>query len=153
MAKVAILRQLTTSETLDTLAHWKSHVRNYLKSNENYRVFFLRATVWDATKPNYGFIGEEAEEKADNLESVLDTIVSFMPGPFLTHDITNKSTSMEGVFKIIWDHYDATPSPATFMDFDKIFLQKEERFIDFYKRLMYQPIQLGYLTKIKICLQ
>ena len=115
MAKVPTPRQLTAHETLDTLAHWKSHVRNYIKQTDDYKFVFLRSTTWDASIVNYGFTGDEAEHKADCVESVLDTLVGFMPGPFLTADITLNSKCMEDVFKVIWDHYEADPSPLTFL--------------------------------------
>ena len=136
-AKVPYPRQLATTESLDTLTHWKAHVRNYFRRDENLKEFFARATAWDATRDNYGFVGEDAATKADYLEGLLDPIAGFMPGPYLTVRITKQTTSMQGVFDIIWEHYDVQPTAATFLDLADMTLSKEERYIDLYYRMLY----------------
>ena len=92
-AKVPYPRQLVANETLDTLTHQKSHVRNYFRRDENLQVFFARTTKWDQTKANYGLTGADAATKADFLESVLDTIAGFMLGTYLTAD--NKANKVD----------------------------------------------------------
>ena len=116
-AKVPYPRQLVANETLDTLTHWRSHVRNYFRRDEKLKVFFARGTTWSQTLDNYGFQGEDRTEKADSLEGLLDTIAGFMPGPYLTARITKQTTSMGSVFDVIWEHYDVSPNPSTFLDF------------------------------------
>ena len=140
-AKVPYPRQLTSNETLDTLTHWKSHVRNYFRRDDNMKVFFARAAKWDCSKNNYGFQGEDAADKADSLESLLDTIAGFMPGPYLTAQITKHTKGIEDVFKLIWKHYDVDPTPSTFLDFDSLSLDKEERYIDLFYRMLYHTEQ------------
>ena len=104
-AKVPYPRQLNATETLDSLTHWKSHVRNYFRRDENLKLFFARTTTWTYLSPNYGFTGDEASLKADYLEGLLDTIAGFMPGPYLTAQLTKETKSMEDVFSFIWKHY------------------------------------------------
>ena len=140
-AKVPYPRQLTSNETLDTLTHWKSHVRNYFRRDDNMKSFFARTAKWDCALNNYGFQGEDAADKADSLESLLDTIAGFMPGPYLTAQITKHTKSIEDVFKLIWKHYDVDPTPSTFLDFDSLSLDKEERYIDLFYRMLYHSEQ------------
>lgn len=140
-AKVPYPRQLAANETLDTLTHWKSHVRNYFRRDDNLKNFFARATTWDPAGENYGFEGENAADKADHLEGLLDTIAGFMPGPYLTAFITKQTTSMEDVFQYIWKHYDVQPNPSTFLEFADLTLAKEERYIDLWYRMLYHAEQ------------
>jgi hypothetical protein len=140
-AKVPYPRQLSSNETLDTLTHWKSHVRNYFRRDDSMKEFFARTARWNQTQVNYGFTGEDAETKADSLESLLDTIAGFMPGPYLTAQITKQTQSIDDVFRLIWKHYDVDPTPSTFLDFDLLSLEKEERYIDLYYRMLYHAEQ------------
>lgn len=137
--KVPYPRQLTKKETLDSLSHWQTSVRNYFRRFDYYANFFKRTSTW-TQNANYGFTGEGSEEKADNLESLLDTIASFLPGPFITHQITKTSTSIQSIWDIIWDHYGVKPSPSSFMDYDLIKYDKEERYIDLYDKMIYHAI-------------
>ena len=130
-------RQLTATESLDTLTHWKSHVRNYFRRDDNVRGFFARDKTWDPALQNYGFVGEEAATQADHLEGLLDTISGFMPGPYLTARLTKHTKSMQDVFNVIWQHYDVNPNPDTFLDFADLSLQSSERYIDLYYRMLY----------------
>ena len=140
-AKVPYPRQLTATETLDTLTHWKSHVRNYFRRDESLKLFFARGKTWRQGQDNYGFTGEHAAAEADQLEGLLDTIAGFMPGPYLTAKITKYTESMEGVFDVIWKHYDVDPSPSTFLDFAELKLSNEERYIDLFYRMQYHAEQ------------
>ena len=112
-------------------------MRNYFRRDEKLKVFFARGTTWSQTLDNYGFQGEDRTEKADSLEGLLDTIAGFMPGPYLTARITKQTTSMGSVFDVIWEHYDVSPNPSTFLDFVDLCLMKEERYIDLYYRMLY----------------
>ena len=93
-AKVPYHRQLSTNETLDTLTHWKSHVRNYFPRVENIKEFFAGTSTWDQTGNNYGFTGDGRESKVDYLEGLLDSIAGFMPGPYLMARITKQMLSL-----------------------------------------------------------
>ena len=140
-AKVPYPRQLTSNESLDTLTHWKSHVRNYFRRDDNLKGFFARNKTWAPGQNNYRFQGEDAATAADYLEGLLDTIAGFMPGPYLTARITKQSESMESVFNIIWQHYDVDPSPSSFLDFADLKLTNDERYIDLFYRMQYHAEQ------------
>ena len=135
--KVPYPRQLTNKETLDSISHWSSGVRNYFRRSPQYAVFFKRTTTWDYHKDNYGFEGEDKEDQADNLEAFLDTIAGFMPGPYITNKITQETTSIQSLWSVIKDHYGVTPSQSSFFDYMDIFPQKDERHIDLYDRMIY----------------
>ena len=137
--KVPYPRQLTKHETLDSLSHWVTSVRNYFRRFPDYAEFFKRTCSWSHST-NYGFTGSDAPDKADNLEALLDTVASFLPGPYITHQITKTATSTQSVFDIIFDHYGVKPSPSSFLDYDSIKMEKDDRYIDFYDKLVYHSI-------------
>ena len=83
--KVPYPRQLTKKETLDSLSHWQTSVKNYFKRFPYYAQYFKRTCTWTKANDNYGFTGNNAAEKADNLETLLDTLAGFLPGPYITH--------------------------------------------------------------------
>lgn len=143
-AKIPYPRQLNSTESLDTLTHWRSHLRNYFRRDDNYKLFFARTCQWDPSASNYGFKDTESQtaaSQADNLESLLDTVAGFMPGPYLTAKITKNTKSMEDVFNVIFTHYDVIPNPSTYLDYDSITLLPDERYIDLYHRLLYHAEQ------------
>ena len=142
--KVPYPRQLTKKESLDSLSHWQTSVRNYFRRFPEFGIFFKRQTTWTQAR-KYGFTGEGSDDKADNLENLLDTLATFLPGPYLTHQITKTSVSIESVWDIIWDHYGVKPSPSSFLDFDEIKLENDERYIDLYDRLIYHS--MNHLSK------
>ena len=137
--KVPYPRQLTKKETLDSLSHWQTSVCNYFRRLPEYSNFFKRSSKW-VQSSNYGFTGEDKLEQVDNLEALLDTLATFLPGPYLTHQITKTTTCMQDVWDIIWDHYGVKPSSSSFLDYDSIKLEKDERYIDLYDRLVYHTI-------------
>ena len=116
-------------------------MRNYFRRDNNLKEFFARGMTWNCARENYGFEGEDAEFKADCLESLLDTIAGFMPGPYLTARITKQTKSMASVFEIIWEHYDVNPNPCTFLDFADLCLAQDERYIDLFNRMLYHAEQ------------
>ena len=146
LPKAPYPRQLTKKETLDSLSHWQSSVRNYFRRSPQYADFFKRATTWDYSQNNYGFNTPNAEDKADNLESMLDTIASFLPGPYISHQITKGSKSMQDVWKFIWDHYGVTPTQSSLLDYDGLHHVKSERYIDLFDKMVYH--QMNHLCKV-----
>ena len=140
LPKTPYPRQLTKKETLDSLSHWKSSVRNYFRRASQYAYFFKSSSSWNRQNVNSGFSGEDAEEKADNLECLLDTIASFLPGPYITHQITECSTSIQSVWDIIWDHYGVKPTQHSFLDFNNLSKESDERYIDLYDKMIYHSM-------------
>ena len=135
--KLPYPRQLTRTESLDSLSHWVSCVRNYFRRTPQFQPFFKRSATWDCTKQNYGFETANAEDEADNLEALLDTISSFLPGPYITNQITKTTTNIQSVWDIIWDHYGVKPSQSSFFDYMNIARTADERYIDLYDKMIY----------------
>ena len=138
--KIPYPRQLTKNETLDSLSHWQTSVRNYFRRSTQFQEFFRRTAKWDCSAENYGLTGDNVEDRADNLESLLDTLSSFLPGPYITHKITKTTTSIASVWNIIWDHYDVTPSQSTFLDFYEISMSSDDRPMDLYDKMIYHAL-------------
>ena len=138
--KVPYPRQLQKKETLDSLSHWKSSVRNYFRRSSQYSFFFQRQARWNHSALNFGLTGEDAEKKADDLECLLDTLASFLPGPYITHQITTNSTSINSVWDVIWDHYGVKPTQHSFLDFCHLKKDPDERYIDLYNRMIYHSM-------------
>lgn len=139
-AKVPYPRQLTTKESLDSLTHWQSSLRNYFRRSPQFSEFFRRSSTWDCSQQNYGFDGEDAEDRADNLESLLDTISSFLPGPYITHHITKNSTNLQSIWDCIWDHYGVKPSQSSLLDYVDLQHNKSDRYIDLFDRMIYHQM-------------
>ena len=138
--KIPYPRQLTKSESLDSLSHWQSSVRNYFRRSPHFQEFFKRASRWNCNAANYGFTGDDADDRSDNLESLLDTISSFLPGPYITHQITKSTTTIQSVWDIIWDHYGVKPSQFSILDYMDITMSKDDRPIDLYDKLIYHSM-------------
>jgi len=104
----------------------EKHFRRTLQ----YAQFFRRNAKWDPSKANYGFEGEESDVLADDLECLLDTIASFMPGPYITHQITKMTINMQSVWDVIWNHYGVKPTQLTSLDFMSLKMESDDRYID-----------------------
>ena len=138
--KVPFPRQLSKKETLESLSHWKSSVRNYFRRSTNYSIFFSCGTKWNHSLPCYGFTEENKETLADNLECLLDTIASFLPSPYIIHKIVENSTSIQSVWDIIWEHYGVRPTQHSFLDFNNLKIEQDERYIDLYDKMIYHTV-------------
>ena len=47
---------------------------------------------------------------------------------------------MQTIWDIIWDHYGVKQSCSSFIDYDQLKFDKDERYIDFYDRMVYQQM-------------
>ena len=90
-------RQLTQSETLDSLDHWKSSFRNYFRRDSVFNQF-LNCT-WDPSKDNYGFSGAvngmTAEERKDALVDFLSNLAGFLPHSYLTSKLIENTENQQ----------------------------------------------------------
>ena len=80
-------RQLTQSETLDSLDHWKSIFRNYFRRDAVFKQFLESSCTWDPSNANtYGLEaknGMSAEERKDALIDFLSNLAGFLPFSYL----------------------------------------------------------------------
>ena len=68
---------------------------------------------------------------------MLDTIASFLPGPYITHKITKTMTCISSVWDTTFNHYGVKPSTSSFLDYEDIKYNREDRYIDLYDKLVY----------------
>ena len=55
-------RQLSTKESLESLAHWETTFKTFYKRDDAFKVFFKPNVQWDPSQPNYGFSDEQGDE-------------------------------------------------------------------------------------------
>ena len=75
-------RMLTTTETLQTLNHWKTSFRTYYRRDSFYKGFLLSTAEWDPAADNYGQADDvqggdvvrPAADKAGDLQDFLNTL-------------------------------------------------------------------------------
>ena len=88
-------RMLTASETLYSLTHWITSFRTYYRRDSYYKGFLLPAATWDSQQDNYGqeddvhnrTVVRTALDKSEDLKDFLNTIVGYLPFPYLTQKI------------------------------------------------------------------
>jgi len=132
-------RPLGMKETLETLDHFKSQVRNFYRRDDDFKPFFKAGQAWSHATANYGLVddaNEEAADKAKHLEGLLTAIASHLPFPYLTTKILEDTKSMKDVFEIIYQQYQVQPSSLTFLDYARLRRQSEESPLTFYERLL-----------------
>ena len=117
-------RQLTQSETLDSLTHWKSIFRNYFRRDTVFRQFLN--SKWDPAATNYGLVDEagengmKAEERKDALVDFLGNLAGFLPHSYLTSKLLENTKSLEDCWNIIDEHYNVQVTSETLLDFEKM---------------------------------
>ena len=134
--KLPLPRQLAMSETLESLDHFKSSAKNFYRRSADFKSFFRAGTTWNRATANFGLADADqvlAVDRADNLECLLVAISGHVPFPYLTKKILNDTRNIEDVFKIIYDHYQVSPTPMTFLDFAKLRRQNDESPLTFYE--------------------
>ena len=103
-------RMLTSSETLYSLNHWKTSFRTYYRRDSYYKGFLLPNASWNPQQPNYGQqpdmtnqqVVRSAEDKGEDLKDFLNTLVGYLPFPYLTEKIVHASTSLAEVWEAIY---------------------------------------------------
>ena len=137
-------RQLTQSETLDSLDHWKAKFRQYYRKDDDYKEF-LSDVTWDPSKENYGFTPQDltnaaevrkTKQKAENLQDFLELLAGYLPYSYLTPKIVQDSTSLSQVWRIVYEHYNVLPNPETFLDFESLKKEPAENYRQFFERLL-----------------
>ena len=121
-------RMLTVSETLYSLNHWKTSFRTYYRRDSFYKGFLLPNASWDPTAINYGQTADRqngtvirsAEDKGEDLKDFLNTLVGYLPFPYLTEKIVHASTSLAEVWEAIYEHYGLSVTGDTLLDFTSL---------------------------------
>ena len=133
-------RMLTGQETLHTLNHWRTAFRTYYRRDSFFKTFLLPDASWNPGSANYGQLDEvnngtitrTGQDKAEDLKDFLNTLMGFLPFPYLTERVLKSTKNLEEVWSIIYDHYGLTVTGDTFLDFHTMARIEGE----FYDRLL-----------------
>ena len=95
-------RMLTLTETLHSLNHWKTCFRTYYRRDSYFKGFLLPTVRWDPSVANYGLRADvqgdqvirSAEDKCEDLKDFLNTLVGYLPFPYLTEKIVGASHTL-----------------------------------------------------------
>ena len=106
-------RMLTLTETLHSLNHWKTCFRTYYRRDTYFKGFLLPTVQWDPSATNYGLradiqgeqVVRSAEDKCEDLKDFLNTLVGYLPFPYLTEKIVNASRNLQEIWEVIYEHY------------------------------------------------
>ena len=130
-------RQLTQSETLDSLDHWKSIFRNYFRRDSGFKQFLN--SKWDPAAPQYGLEekdGMTAEERKDALVDFLSNLEGFLSHSYLTSTLQENTKSLEDCWNVIAEHYNVQVTSETLLDFESIKKEPAENYRQFFERLL-----------------
>ena len=118
-------RMLTVSETLYSLNHWKTSFRTYYRRDSFYKGFLLPQAQWDPALPNYGQVNDvsgdvvvrTAEDKGEDLQDFLHTLVGYLPFPYLTEKEVHGTKNLKEVWDTLYEHYGLSITGETLLDY------------------------------------
>ena len=96
-------------------------VKNYFRRCQFYSFFLTPGLTWD-NSPNRGFTAETSGLKrnpatlASDLEGFLACIGTYLPFDYVTEKFCTESTTLESVWTIIYEIYDAELVTSNYMD-------------------------------------
>ena len=111
-----------------------------LRQDKDYAPFLKKGVSWSKKKTNpttrglSAVEGKTAEQRADDLENMLESIKSFCP-VIKKSSIVDNSKCLDDVWQAIRLHYGFNTSGANFLDFTNIKPEPEERHEDLYQRM------------------
>ena len=131
-------------ETLHTLNHWRTTFRTYYRRDSFFKAFLLPDATWNPGAADYGQLNElsngtiirTGQDKAEDLKDFLNTLMGFLPFPYLTERVLKATRNLEEVWTIIYDHYGLTITGETFLDFNSMTRIEGETYRQFYDRLL-----------------
>ena len=132
-------RQLTQSESLDSLDHWKSIFRNYFRRDSTFKQFLDTTCTWDPDAANYGLEAKDgitAEARKDALVDFLSNLAGFLPHSYLTSKLLENTKSLKECWNIIDEHYNVQITSETLLDFELIKKEPTENYRQFFERLL-----------------
>ena len=136
-------RQLGESETIESLKHWKMAVRNYYRRDTYYKNFLDGTLTWDPNADNYGLTAEgensvhnrSARELKDDLIAFLHLIAAYLPFSYVTERFEKNTNSLEQVFNIIAELYNAEVTNDSFLDLAHMIKLSTETHRQYFERL------------------
>ena len=135
-------RRLDQKESLHSLNHWKSVVRNYYRRCPYYSRFLLPTAKWDNTAQR-GFSAAETtglkrdiETLVADLEGFLDCLASYLPFDYVADKLRQESTNIASVWSIIYEVYDAEINTTNFLDYATMSQNTDETYRAYFNRLV-----------------
>ena len=129
-----------TEETISTFEDWRSNLCFTLKQDKDFAPFLKKGVTWSKAKIDPITRGlsavenKSAEDRADDLVQMLESISSFSPW-VRKASIVDNTKCLEDVWQAIRLHYGFKTSGANFIDFVNIKLDPTERHEDLYQRM------------------
>ena len=138
-------RMLTATESLYSLQHWITSFRTYYRRDTYYKGFLLPNVRWNPLQLHYaqtddvdneGAVARSAEDKSEDLKDFLNTIVGYLPFPYLTEKILKGTRKLDDVWDSIFEHYGLNVTGETLLDFMSMQQTPNESYRQFYDRLL-----------------
>ena len=132
-------RQLTNTETLESLEHWRNKFRAFFKRDSINKKFLISNLTWDPNVENYGFLDNEeitAVERCDDFKDFLYTLAGFLPHSYLTTKIVEETRKWEDIWNLIYEHYGVNVTSETMLDFENMRQDPGENHRQFFERLL-----------------
>ena len=135
-------RRLDQQETLQSLNHWKGVFKNYYRRCQYNSYFLQPGLTWNSTN-NRGFTATEPTGLkrspavlAEDLGGFLDCIASYLPHDYVADKLRNESTSLDSVWNILYEIYDAEVDTTHYLDYANMTREPQETYRNFYNRLV-----------------
>ena len=135
-------RKLEQVETLQTLNHWRTVVKNYFRRCQYYSIFLSPGLKWD-NSPTKGFTENETvglkrnpTALAADLEGFLSTIGTYLPFDYVTEKLIQETTDLDSVWSLIYEIYDAELVTSNYLDYALMSRETGETYRNFYNRLV-----------------
>ena len=150
MASVRAPKQwsLTTHETITSIEAWENNLKYTLSLDPNFAAFLTDTATWGKktnASPLRGFIDDDepvpaprrrtATQKATHLDMLLGQIANYAP-VISRNTIVKNSTSINGVWQAIRQHYGLQSTGSRFLDLGNFKLKPDQRPEDLYQSLM-----------------
>ena len=102
-------RRLEQVESLQSLNHWRTVVKNYFRRCQYYSCFLAPGLKWDNT-PTRGFTVTETTglkrtptALASDLEGFLSTIGTYLPFDYVTEKLLAETSDLDSVWSLIYE--------------------------------------------------
>ena len=137
-------RMLSSQETLYSLNHWITNFRTYYRRDSYYKCFLLPDATWAPNELHYGqrqervdgTVVRSAQDKSEDLCDFLNTLIGYLPFPYLTEKILKATTNLQQVWDVIREHYGLKVTSESLLDFPTLHKLEDESHRQFYDRLM-----------------
>ena len=133
---------LGSTETLETLTHWRTTFKTFFKRDDTYKPFIKDDASWDPSAENYnqrlettGLKRPAADMKEDLLD-LLNILSGFLPHSYLTDKIVGATKNWKDVWNVIHDHYGVQVTSESLLDFESLHKQTGETHRQFYECLL-----------------